>query len=207
MFDRIDFRGEGFIDARIGAIGAADANGDSIVDFDEWFSKLKSYVKAAFDVLDQNQDGSILDEAREGNILNSISYRFFEELLNQLFDLFDSNNDGAISLEDGSFRVFSEAMFSGVGGYMFYGTRHGKMTLSEYFGVDLITLPAPIYNFYEKVTTVASLRMFAIFLIMTLDMFSFSTSAGQRQRREVDSSRSLGLHQQTVHPDQQRPGQ
>ena len=171
MFDRIDFRGEGFIDARIGAIGAADANGDSIVDFDEWFSKLKSYVKAAFDVLDQNQDGSILDEAREGNILNSISYRFFEELLNQLFDLFDSNNDGAISLEDGSFRVFSEAMFSGVGGYMFYGTRHGKMTLSEYFGVDLITLPAPIYNFYEKVKTVASLRMFAIFLIMTLDIF------------------------------------
>ena len=197
MFDRIDFRGEGFIDARIGAIGAADANGDSIVDFDEWFSKLKSYVKAAFDVLDQNQDGSILDEAREGNILNSISYRFFEELLNQLFDLFDSNNDGAISLEDESFREFS--------GH--WKTRHGKMTLSEYFGVDLITLPAPIYNFYEKVTTVASLRMFAIFLIMTLDMFSFSTSAGQRQRREVDSSRSLGLHQQTVHPDQQRPGQ
>ena len=163
MFDRIDFRGEGFIDARIGAIGAADANGDSIVDFDEWFSKLKSYVKAAFDVLDQNQDGSILDEAREGNILNSISYRFFEELLNQLFDLFDSNNDGAISLEDESFReVFWD---------MFYRTRHGKMTLSEYFGVDLITLPAPIYNFYEKVKTVASLRMFAISLIMTLDIF------------------------------------
>ena len=163
MFDRIDFRGEGFIDARIGAIGAADANGDSIVDFDEWFSKLKSYVKAAFDVLDQNQDGSILDEAREGNILNSISYRFFEKLLNQLFDLFDSNNDGAISLEDESFREFFWDMF--------YRTRHGKMTLSEYFGVDLITLPAPIYNFYEKVTTVASLRMFAIFLIMTLDIF------------------------------------
>ena len=163
MFDRIDFRGEGFIDARIGAIGAADANGDSIVDFDEWFSKLKSYVKAAFDVLDQNQDGSILDEAREGNILNGISYRFFEKLLNQLFDLFDSNNFGAISLEDESFReVFWD---------MFYRTRHGKMTLSEYFGVDLITLPAPIYNFYEKVTTVASLRMFAIFLIMTLDIF------------------------------------
>ena len=198
MFDRIDFRGEGFIDSRI-IVLAADANGDAIVDFDEWFSKLKSYVKAAFDVLDQNQDGSILDEAREGNILNSISYRFFEELLNQLFDLFDSNNDGAISLEDESFREFFWDMF--------YRTRHGKMTLSEYFGVDLITLPAPIYNFYEKVTTVASLRMFAIFLIMTLDMFSFSTSAGQRQRREVDSSRSLGLHQQTVHRDQQRPGQ
>ena len=159
MFDRIDFRGEGFIDSRI-IVLAADANGDAIVDFDEWFSKLKSYVKAAFDVLDQNQDGSILDEAREGNILNSISYRFFEELLNQLFDLFDSNNDGAISLEDVSFREFSESIF-----YM--RKRHGKMT----FGVDLITLPAPIYNFYEKVTTVAVLRMFAIFLIMTLDIF------------------------------------
>ena len=144
MFDRIDFRGEGFIDARIGAIGAADANGDSIVDFDEWFSKLKSYVKAAFDVLDQNQDGSILDEAREGNILNSISYRFFEELLNQLFDLFDSNNDGAMSLEDDFFvEVFHNARDR---------NGDGKMNLSEAFGVNLISLPAPIYNFYVKVT-------------------------------------------------------
>ena len=123
-------------------VAAADANGDSVVDFDEWFDKLKSYVTAAFDALDENQDGSILDEAKEGNILNSISYRFFEELLNQLFDFFDSNNDGAISLEDDFFLdMFRVRDRNG----------DGKPTLSEALGVNLISLPAPIYNFYNKV--------------------------------------------------------
>ena len=121
-------------------VAAADANGDSVVDFDEWFDKLKSYVTAAFDALDENQDGSILDEAKEGNILNSISYRFFEELLNQLFDFFDSNNDGAISLEDD---IFFDTFRDRNG--------DGKTTLSEALGTNLISLPAPIYDFYNKV--------------------------------------------------------
>ena len=122
-------------------MAAADANGDSVVDFDEWFAKLKSYVTAAFDALDENEDGSILDESKDGNILTSISYRFFEELLNQLFDFFDSNKDGAISLEDD--------IFLGI----FRGDRNGdgKTTLSEALGTNLISLPAPIYNFYNKV--------------------------------------------------------
>jgi len=121
-------------------VAAADANGDSVVDFDEWFAKLKSYVTAAFDALDENEDGSILDESKDGNILTSISYRFFEELLNQLFDFFDSNKDGAISLEDD--------IFLGI----FRGDRNGdgKTTLSEAIGTNLISLPAPIYNFYNK---------------------------------------------------------
>ena len=123
-------------------VATADANGDSVVDFDEWFDKLKSYVTAAFDALDENQDGSILNEAKEGNILNSISYRFLEELLNQLFDFFDSNNDGAISLEDDFFLdMFRVRDRNG----------DGKATLSEALGVNLISLPAPIYNFYNKV--------------------------------------------------------
>ena len=57
----------------------------------------------AFDVLDENQDGSILDEAQAGNILNSIPYHSFVKVLNQVFDFFDSNKDGAISLEDNFF--------------------------------------------------------------------------------------------------------
>ena len=81
---------------------------------------------------------------QEGNILNSIPYRFFEELFNQLFDFIDSNNDGAMSLEDDFFVE------------MFHNARDrngdGKMNLSEAFGVNLISLPAPIYNFYVKVT-------------------------------------------------------
>merc|ERR550525_2105145 len=74
-------------------VAAADANGDSVVDFDEWF------------------------------------------------DFFDSNNDGAISLEDDFFLdMFRVRDRNG----------DGKATLSEALGVNLISLPAPIYNFYNK---------------------------------------------------------
>ena len=121
-------------------VAAGDANGDSVVDFDEWFLKLKSYVTAAFEALDENKDGSILDESKEGNILTSISYHFFEELLDQTFDFFDSNNDGAISLEDD---IFVDSFRDRNG--------DGKTTLSEALGTNLISLPAPIYNFYNKV--------------------------------------------------------
>ena len=52
----------------------ADTNGDSAVDFEEFFDKLKFYVTTAFEVLDENEDRSTLDEAKDGNILKSISY-------------------------------------------------------------------------------------------------------------------------------------
>ena len=123
-------------------VSAADANGDAVVDFDEWFSKLKSYITVPFDALDQDQDGSILEEAQEGNILDSIPYRLFEELLNQVFDFFDSNNDGAISFEDD---FFLEAFWRGDRNH------DGKITLSEALGQDPVNLPAPIYDFYKKV--------------------------------------------------------
>ena len=121
-------------------VAAGDANGDRVVDFDEWFTKLKSYVTAAFEALDENKDGSILDESKEGNILTSIPYQFFEEFLDQTFDFFDSNNDGAISLEDDIFvDIFRDR------------NGDGKTTLSEALGTNLISLPEPIYNFYNKV--------------------------------------------------------
>jgi len=121
-------------------VAVGDANGDRVVDFDEWFAQLKSYVTAAFEALDENKDGSILDESKEGNILTSIPYQFFEELLDQTFDFFDSNNDGAISLED---EIFFDTFRDRNG--------DGKITVSEALGTNLISLPAPIYNFYNKV--------------------------------------------------------
>ena len=123
-------------------VAAGDANGDSVVDFGEWFAKLQSYVTAAFEALDENKDGSILDESKEGNILTSIPYQFFEELLDQTFDFFDSNNDGAISFEDD---FFLEAFWRGDRNH------DGKITLSEALGQDPVNLPAPIYDFYNKV--------------------------------------------------------
>ena len=104
----------------------------------------------AFDVLDENQDGSILDEAQEGNILNSIPYRSFVKVLDQVFDFFDSNKDGAISLEDNFFSDLTHSSY-----VMVHSRRDrngdGKVTLSEAFGVNLISLPAPVYNFYKRV--------------------------------------------------------
>merc|ERR1711971_482803 len=143
LFSEVDWREDGEIQEKGGftkmIVAAGDANGDKVVDFDEWFTKLKSYVTAAFEALDENKDGSILDESREGNILTSIPYQFFEELLDQTFDFFDSNNDGAISLEDDIFvDIFRDR------------NGDGKTTLSEALGMNVISLPAPIYNFYNK---------------------------------------------------------
>ena len=81
-------------------VAVADTNGDRAVDFEEFFDKLKFYVTTAFEVLDGNEDGSILDEAKDGNIFNSIPYAFFEKLLDQVFEFFDLNKDGIITYKD-----------------------------------------------------------------------------------------------------------
>jgi len=65
-------------------VGDCDTNGDNAVDFDEFFDKLKYYIRSTFESLDENEDGSILDEAKDGNIFNSISYPFFETLLDEI---------------------------------------------------------------------------------------------------------------------------
>ena len=149
-------------------VAAADANGDGAVDFDEWFNKLKSYVTIAFEVLDENQDGSILEEAKDGNILDSISYSFFEKLIDQVFDFFDSNKDEAISLEDDFFLSFQ----------LRDRDEDGKIDLSEALGTSLISLPAPVYNFYTKVSCFIPYFYFLLLIVLT-------TSVGQRHRREI----------------------
>ena len=149
-------------------VAAVDANGDGAVDFDEWFNKLKSYVTIAFEVLDENQDGSILEEAKDGNILDSISYSFFEKLIDQVFDFFDSNKDEAISLEDDFFLSFG----------LRDRDEDGNIDLSEALGTSLISLPAPVYNFYTKVVVFSPHFNFLLLIVLT-------SSVGQRHRREI----------------------
>ena len=119
----------------------ADTNGDSAVDFEEFFDKLKFYVTTAFEVLDENEDGSILDEAKGGNIFNSIPYAFLEKLLDQVFEFYDRNKDGTISLED-DISTWT---------YIRDWDGNGKITLSDALGRSLISLPAPVYILYTKV--------------------------------------------------------
>ena len=61
-------------------VGVCDTNGDNAVGFDEFFDQLKFYIRTTFEKLDENKDGSILDEAKDGDIFNSISYQFFVAL-------------------------------------------------------------------------------------------------------------------------------
>ena len=122
-------------------VAVADTNGDSAVDFDEFFDKLKFYVTTAFEVLDENEDGSILDEAKDGNIFKSFSYAFLEKLFDQVFEFFDLNKDGSISLEDDVSKW----------AYIRDLDDNGKITLSDVLRTNLISLPAPIYNLYAKV--------------------------------------------------------
>ena len=122
-------------------VAVADTNGDSAVDFEEFFDKLKFYVTTAFEVLDENEDGSILDEAKGGNIFNSIPYAFLEKLLDLVFEFFDLNKDGIISLEDD---ISTWA-------YIRDWDKNGKITISDALGRSLISLPAPVYNLYTKV--------------------------------------------------------
>ena len=122
-------------------VAVADTNGDRAVDFEEFFDKLKFYVTTAFEVLDENEDGSILDEAKDGNIFKSFSYAFLEKLFDQVFEFFDLNKDGSISLEDDVSKW----------AYIRDLDDNGKITLSDVLRTNLISLPAPIYNLYAKV--------------------------------------------------------
>ena len=133
-------------------LAVCDTNGDDAVDFEEFFDRLKFYIRTAFEVLDENKDGSILDEAKDGNIFKSISYPFFETLLNQVFEFFDSNKDGTLSVEDDIF--FFDDIFECADSEWFElnqgGPRH-RITCTDALDRFLISLPAPIYNLYTKV--------------------------------------------------------
>ena len=123
-------------------VPVCDTNGDNAVGFDEFFDKLKFYIRTTFEKLDENENGSILDEAKDGDIFNSISYQFFEALLNEVFEFFDSNKDGALSDEDDFSEWFDLRREP---------TDERVTTFNDALDRYLISLPAPVYNFYAKV--------------------------------------------------------
>jgi len=138
LFDSLARRHGDIRDPTIVRVG--DQNGDNTVDFLEFFSKLKDYVKKVFGVLDEDKDGSLFAEASTGNIAQKFSLQFFEEVLNEVFDFFDSNNDNTIDFDDDFFA--SSFRWSD-------SNEDGEVTLSEVVGSSIISLPAPIYNFYS----------------------------------------------------------
>merc|ERR1712002_137707 len=125
-----------------GFAATADTNGDKIVDFEEFLEQLKEYIRAAFAVMDKNDDNSISDEIQTGEILTRYSLEFFETALVHLMNFFDTNKNNALEQDDvlfGSDRRYTDRNEDGV------------LTLSELLGTSLISLPAPLYNLYTKV--------------------------------------------------------
>ena len=116
-----------------------DRNDDQKLDFEEVFARLKRYVTLAFEALDYNEDGSILDDAKAGSIMMTFSKKIFEEALTQGFDFFDSNKDNSIGLDDAIFRQIA-----------WDRNGDGKKTLEDIIGKPLINLPGPVYNLYIK---------------------------------------------------------
>jgi len=132
--DRNDVVPEGFA-------ATADTNGDKIVDFDEFLEQLKEYIRAAFAVMDKNDDNSISEEIQAGEILTRYSLEFFETALVHLMNFFDTNKNNALEQDD--------ALFGENRRYI-DRNEDGVVTLSELLGTSLISLPAPVYNFYTK---------------------------------------------------------
>ena len=116
-------------------VAVADTNEDAKLDFDEFHMKIKEYLQKAFDALDADNDGSLYNEAKNGKMLNMISFKFLDTVLNEAFNYIDINKDRFFSLDDFVGHDRNET--------------HLK-TWSDVFGKPLISLPAPIYNLYTN---------------------------------------------------------
>merc|ERR1712002_1175326 len=124
-----------------GFAATADTNGDKIVDFDEFLEQLKEYIRTAFAVMDKNDDNSISEEIKAGEVLTRYSLELFETALVHLMNFFDTNKNNALEQDD--------ALFGENRRYI-DRNEDGVVTLAELLGTSLISLPAPVYNFYTK---------------------------------------------------------
>eukprot|EP00092_Neocalanus_flemingeri_P011685 GFUD01012595.1.p1 GENE.GFUD01012595.1~~GFUD01012595.1.p1 ORF type:complete len:706 (+),score=172.82 GFUD01012595.1:51-2120(+) len=96
----------------------ADKNGDQEVSLDEFKDKMESYLKMLFTTQDTNKDG-LVDKV--GKPL--LNLNLFLTVLNNTFEIFDKNEDDAITAKD-------------------FG-------MHELFGVGPIKFPAPLFILYS----------------------------------------------------------
>eukprot|EP00092_Neocalanus_flemingeri_P047654 GFUD01054078.1.p1 GENE.GFUD01054078.1~~GFUD01054078.1.p1 ORF type:complete len:523 (-),score=119.66 GFUD01054078.1:146-1714(-) len=113
-----------------------DKNGDNAVNFEEFESKIVDYLKIAFKILDRDNDGSI-DEVLTNEAIKEYRLEFFEQILENAVEYFDSNEDTSISTED----FLSVLRFND-------RNEDGEVTIYELIGLSLINLPAPLYTAY-----------------------------------------------------------
>eukprot|EP00092_Neocalanus_flemingeri_P004902 GFUD01005275.1.p1 GENE.GFUD01005275.1~~GFUD01005275.1.p1 ORF type:complete len:623 (-),score=158.43 GFUD01005275.1:144-2012(-) len=121
---------------RNGVLRIADKNRDGEVQFDEFHSKFVEYLTILFNLLDRNNDGSI-DEVLTNEAIKEYSLEFFEQILKNAVEYFDSNGDKSISTDD----FISVLRFND-------RNEDGEVTIYELIGTSLINLPAPLYTAY-----------------------------------------------------------
>ena len=113
----------------------ADKNEDGMVDFKEFKAKVEDYVEKIFIELDKDDKGSLDKDVS----IKSLSAKFFSQVLDELFLLMDMNKDDILAVED---TQVPEAVFD--------RNKDGKISLTEFFRVSLINLPAPLYRLYAS---------------------------------------------------------
>merc|ERR1711970_1518769 len=113
----------------------ADKNGDGMVDFKEFKAKMEDYAEKIFNELDKDDDG-LLDKDVS---MKTLSATFFSRVLDELFLLIDMNQDDILAVED------FPAPKS-----IFDRNKDGRISLTEFNGVSLIKLPAPVYRLYAS---------------------------------------------------------
>merc|ERR1711970_1167999 len=114
---------------------AADKNGDGMVDFKEFKAKVDDYVEKIFSELDKDDDGSLDKDVS----MKTLSVTFFSRVLDELFLLIDMNQDDILAVEDMNAPVS-----------VFDRNKDGRISLTEFFRVSLINLPAPVYRLYAS---------------------------------------------------------
>jgi len=103
-----------------------DENGDSSVDFDEFYSGIISSLKNVFAILDTDKDGFLEDSLSLKKIKSKLLWKVFFAI----FKFMDGDEDDTFSVEDLPEDAFKD---------------------QENIGGILIGLPAPIYQFYVSV--------------------------------------------------------
>ena len=103
-----------------------DKNGDSSVDFDEFYSGIISSLKNVFAILDTDKDGFLADSLSIKKIKSKLLWKVFFAI----FKFMDGDEDDTFSVEDLPEDAFKD---------------------QENIGGILIGLPAPIYQFYVSV--------------------------------------------------------